>query len=82
MTNTTKKAKPLKKHPQRKCVGCREMHGKPDLLRVSLPPSGRGAYLCKSEACIGQARKVKGLERSLKGEIPADMYNKLLEAVL
>ncbi|MCL2604744.1 MAG: YlxR family protein [Defluviitaleaceae bacterium] len=80
--NTTKRAKPLKKRPQRKCVACREMRDKDELLRVSLPPQGRGAYICKNKACIEQARKTKGLERSLKGTVPPDIYTQLLESLL
>ena len=81
MMNITPKAKPLKKHPQRKCVACRTMRDKLDLFRVSAPPSGRGAYLCKDPACIERARKTKALERSLKGAIPTDIYVQLLESV-
>ena len=32
--------------------------------------SGRGAYVCPTEACVGQALKQKKLERSLKTPIP------------
>jgi hypothetical protein len=74
----------MKKRPQRKCVGCREMYDKLLLFRISSCNShqGRGAYVCKSKKCIEQARKTKALERSLKKAIPADIYTQLLEAVL
>ena len=53
-----------KKVPERRCVGCQGTFPKKDLLRVLRSPegdisidftgkkSGRGAYLCKNEACI------------------------------
>lgn len=49
-----------KKSPQRMCVACREMHDKPDMIRVVRSPegeisldftgrkNGRGAYVCKA----------------------------------
>lgn len=64
--------------PIRTCVACRQTDEKRDLLRVVRLPdggvaydpkgklSGRGSYVCASAACIEQARKRKGLERSLK----------------
>ena len=80
-----------KKIPIRKCVGCMEQSGKKELVRivrtkdgeVSPDPtgkkSGRGAYICKDAACLAKARKKKSLERSLKCEIPAEVYAKLEE---
>ncbi|MCL2081104.1 MAG: YlxR family protein [Oscillospiraceae bacterium] len=29
---------------------------------------GRGAYVCKSEACVKRARKIRGLERALSAQ--------------
>lgn len=75
--------------PLRKCIGCEEMIGKKGLLRVvrdkegniSLDQtgkkSGRGAYICKDKACFLMARKKKAFERSLKCEIPDEIYQKL-----
>ena len=39
--------------------------------------NGRGAYLCYSLECLEKARKNKGLERSLKTEIPQEVYERL-----
>lgn len=75
--------------PQRKCLGCEEMIGKKGLLRVvrdkdgviSLDPTGkkngRGAYLCRDKECFAKARKKKALERSLKCQIPDEIYEAL-----
>ena len=77
----------VKKTPQRRCVGCREMKDKPTLIRVvssadgslSLDPTGktpgRGAYLCKNDECFTKAQKSKGLERSIKRAIPQEIYD-------
>jgi hypothetical protein len=82
-----------RKIPVRKCVGCNEQLGKKELIRVvrskegevSLDltgkKSGRGAYVCKDIICLAKARKKKSLERALKCEIPADVYD-ILEAEL
>lgn len=77
----------FEKHiPLRKCVGCGEMIGKKGAVRVvrdkdgniSIDPtgkkSGRGAYICKDKSCLEQARKGRKLERSLKCQIPAEIY--------
>lgn len=78
-----------KKTPLRKCIGCGELIAKKDMLRViktkdnviKLDPTGkengRGAYLHFSRECFRQAVKSKGLERSFKMSIDADIYDKL-----
>lgn len=78
-----------KKVPMRQCVGCGEMKSKKEMMRVLKTPeeqiildvtgkkNGRGAYLCKSEECLKKARKNKGLERSFKMNIPAEVYDSL-----
>lgn len=78
-----------KKIPMRQCVGCNEMKMKKDMMRVLKTPegpvcldktgkkNGRGAYLCNDMECLKKARKNKGLERSLKMTIPAEVYDDL-----
>ena len=78
-----------KKIPLRQCVGCGEMKSKKEMMRVLKTPeeqiildvtgkkNGRGAYLCKSAECLKKARKNKGLERSFKMSIPAEVYDSL-----
>ena len=80
-----------KKVPMRQCVGCAEMKSKKELLRIIKTPeekvvldatgrkNGRGAYICASMECLKKAQKSKGLERSLKTAIPADIYQNLEE---
>lgn len=78
-----------KKIPMRKCVGCGEMKPKKEMLRIlrtteeefvldaTGKKNGRGAYLCCSLECFQKAVKSKGLERSFKQAIPADVYERL-----
>ena len=78
-----------KKIPLRKCTGCNEMKPKKELIRVlktteeeivldkTGKKNGRGAYLCNSLECFKQARKTRGLERSLQIKIPDDIYETL-----
>ena len=82
-----------KKIPMRQCVGCGEMKGKKEMIRVLKTAegdvtldltgrkNGRGAYLCHSAECMKKARKNKGLERSLKMSIPEEVYGKLEKEV-
>ena len=78
-----------KKIPLRQCVGCGEMKGKKDMMRVlktaegdicldiTGKKNGRGAYVCKSKDCLQKAGKNKGLERSFKMSIPKEVYETL-----
>ncbi len=80
-----------KKIPQRQCVGCREMRDKNQCLRivksaenkleldVSGKKNGRGAYICRSKACLELALKNKGLERSFHIAIPDEIKSELLK---
>ncbi|MCI8401247.1 MAG: YlxR family protein [Lachnospiraceae bacterium] len=78
-----------RREPMRKCIGCGEMKGKKELIRVLKTPedaflldatgrkNGRGAYLCKDAACLEKAIRQKGLERSFQAAIPPDVYDSL-----
>lgn len=71
--------------PMRRCVGCGESKPKNELIRLvhfegklsvdeSGRANGRGVYLCKNHACLANAYKRKGIQRSLKREIkPEDL---------
>ncbi len=79
-----------KKIPMRQCLGCREHKPKKELLRVVRSPegtvcldlrgkaNGRGAYLCRSCACLKRAVKSNALSRALETEIPPEVYESLL----
>ena len=77
------------KIPMRQCTGCREMKNKKEMIRVlktaedeiildaTGKKNGRGAYLCKNAECLKKAKKTKSLERSLKVDIPTDVFEQL-----
>lgn len=78
----------------RMCVGCREMKPKKELLRVVKSAegdvsfdrtgklSGRGAYICASEACLQKAVKARMLERALDKKIDEALYDQLARELL
>lgn len=78
-----------KKVPLRQCVGCGQMKGKKEMMRILKTPedeicldvtgkkNGRGAYVCRSRECLQMARRNKGLERSFKMSIPNEVYDAL-----
>ena len=80
-----------RKIPLRKCTGCQEMKNKKELIRIvrnddgefsidtTGKKAGRGAYICPCVECFEKARKSKGLERSFKSAVPAEVYEKLRE---
>ncbi len=80
--------------PARKCVGCREDKPKSELIRVIRTPegeilldstgkaNGRGAYICKDAECLRMAVKNKGLERSLKAQIPPEVLERIEKELL
>ena len=78
-----------KKIPMRQCIGCGQMKGKREMMRILKTAegdialdmtgrkNGRGAYLCRSMECLKQARKIRGLERSFRMSIPDEVYDSL-----
>lgn len=84
-----KNMKTKTKIPMRQCIGCREMKSKKEMMRVLRTPegeilldttgrkNGRGAYLCRSMECLNKAVKNQGIQRSLKTEIPKEVYDNL-----
>lgn len=68
----------MKKIPMRTCVMCKNKTDKRQLLRIVRTPegmiefdptgkkNGRGAYLCKQEACINNIRNVKKIAATLE----------------
>ena len=82
-----------KKVPERLCLGCRESHPKRELIRIVRSPEGvysvdltskapgRGAYICPKQECLEAARANHGLERSFRGQIDAEVYGHLADAL-
>ena len=83
----------MEKHiPKRMCIACRQMKNQNELLRIvrdnisgeiitdiQKKKFGRGAYICADEKCIKLAMKKKGIERHLKGQTDARVYEELME---
>ena len=80
-----------KKLPTRTCSGCGAKMAKSEFVRVVRSPegevsldltgkkNGRGAYLCQSVECLKKARKTRKISRSLKCEIPEELYSGMEE---
>ena len=80
-----------KTQPQRRCIGCRNSFDKKDLTRIVKTPegticlditgkmNGRGAYICKNEACLEAAFKKKQLDYAFKEKVEASTYEFLRE---
>lgn len=78
-----------RKIPMRMCVGCREMKPKKELIRVVKRPTGeialdntgkmpgRGAYVCRSQACLSKAIKQKQLDRALEHKLEDEVVIQL-----
>lgn len=83
-------AQKTKKVPLRKCVSCNERKDKKELIRIvaqeGLPVidktskmNGRGAYLCKDEKCVLNAKKRKALDRSLEISVADEFFDVLIK---
>ena len=80
-----------KRIPMRMCTGCGEMKPKRERVRVvkgaegeiSLDltgkKAGRGAYVCRSLACLQKARKARRFEKAFSCQIPTEVYDRMEE---
>lgn len=77
----------------RRCVSCREIKHKSEMLRVVKKSDeifeldfggkadGRGAYICKNSACANNNKKRKNFDRSFKLKVPAEVYDEIISAI-
>lgn len=82
-----------KKIPMRTCIGCREEKPKRDLIRVVRSPegelsldatgkkSGRGAYICRSAACLQKALKQRQIQYHLKVQMTDEVAEQLRQTL-
>lgn len=82
-----------KKIPMRMCVGCRKMKPKREMIRVVRSPQGevsidpvgkkpgRGAYVCRSQACLARAIRQKQLERQLEVQLTEEVARYLSDTL-
>jgi predicted RNA-binding protein YlxR (DUF448 family) len=71
-------------------VACRTARDKRDLLRIVRAPdgavgldasgrsNGRGAYVCRDEACVANAVDRRLLDRALETQLPAGLRAELM----
>ena len=79
----------VKKIPLRQCIGCGEMKNKKEMVRIlktaegeivldaTGKKNGRGAYICPSMDCFRKAKKSRGLDRTFKMAVRAEIYDRL-----
>jgi hypothetical protein len=79
--------------PQRTCIGCRQVKGKKDLIRlvstekgiaeVDVPGKkpGRGAYLCPKKSCWELALRKDRLDYALRTRLRDDSRQALREYI-
>ena len=82
-----------KKIPLRQCIGCGEMKGKKEMLRVLRTEdegiildatgrkNGRGAYICPRLECMKKVRNTRGLDRAFKMSVPDEVYDSLTKEI-
>jgi hypothetical protein len=82
-----------KKIPLRQCIGCGEMKGKREMLRILRTEdeqiildstgrkNGRGAYICPNPECMRKARKSRALDRAFKMAVSNDVYDSLTKEI-
>jgi predicted RNA-binding protein YlxR (DUF448 family) len=89
MKKPSKLTIPEKILPRRTCIGCRQIQGKREMIRLVRIPggtieiditgkkNGRGAYLCPDWKCWKIALSGKQLERALHSSITPDNREEL-----
>ena len=77
----------------RRCLSCRQVRHKSELLRVVKTASGeisidteskifgRGAYVCKSVECAAALKKRHGLDKTFKTKLPSEFYEKICDEI-
>lgn len=83
----------MKSVPLRMCISCREMKQKRELIRIvkkdgilfldkTGKSNGRGAYVCRKEACVTQLRKNKGLSRAFGCPVDETIFDQITKEIL
>jgi uncharacterized protein len=93
MRQTLTPALSQREKEMRTCVGCRAKRPKRELVRLVRAPSsdgvqidwqqrfpGRGAYLCREQRCWTAGITKRGLDRTLKLNLPAASRQELSRA--
>ena len=76
----------MKQETMRSCIGCGAKKPKKELIRIVREPdgsihpdasgrsNGRGAYLCRNNACLQRCRKTNGLNRAFREQVTSSVY--------
>ena len=73
--------------PQRRCVGCRKVRPRRELLRLvaengetaeGLGKPGRGCWICRDAGCAREVLRRREIPRALKGKAAAPTLDRLL----
>ena len=90
----TAKGIAIKQIEMRRCIVCRQVHHKSELIRVvknssgeiSIDESGkapgRGAYVCKSPTCAETIGKRRNLDKVFKVKVPSELYDSIKGKIL
>lgn len=82
-----------RKLPIRKCIVCGNQKDKKDLVRIvkskdegifvdqSYKRNGRGAYVCKNQACFESMVKTGRLKHAFKAIIDESVYDEIKEII-
>jgi predicted RNA-binding protein YlxR (DUF448 family) len=77
-----------KREPQRQCIGCGRRGSQGEFVRLSLDVcqapakvvpaagreyKGRGAYLCRRQACFDRALQRKAFQRAFRAQVTVDI---------
>ncbi len=76
--------------PQRMCVACRAVKPRFEMIRITAfegnvsvdikgNAPGRGSYVCNNRSCIERAQKIRGIERGLKANVDARIYEECIK---
>lgn len=77
----------------RQCMGCNERKPKSELVRIVRSPegeialdftgkkNGRGAYLCRSVACLRRVAKSHRIDRVLECTVPEAVYQAMEQEI-
>ena len=83
----------IKQIEMRRCIVCRLVHHKSELLRVVKSAGeflfdetgkleGRGAYVCKSAECVTNLIKRRNFDKVFKTKLPSEIYDRIKEKIL
>jgi predicted RNA-binding protein YlxR (DUF448 family) len=89
--NLSAVARSEKRRPNRRCAACMSVKPKEELIRIVCDKEGklavdeqgtgqgRGVYVCRDKSCMSLLQKKRGINRSLRREMPGDVLELIFE---